>query len=550
MAIDLIEKSLIVDRYVQRTWVLRRSSTPESAVPLITTDSNPVRYNSLMSRLGHITRLIGAILLIAGATSLASRAAAQYQPVDPFEAAVRHLRKATVRQPGGMHLLMLSSLRQLRDPALAPLFRSLTSNADSSIGVHAVLGLAELDEKKLVDPWLIRQLKGSESRTVVIRLALDGELIKPEGMQELLAWDDLEPLPRLWFLAKLINDEKLFDRAALARLAESPDLEIAGISAWLMAQTGDDSALSAYQARVEGLSSGARNSHLRETFAAIYEYRVSKALPWLAQELKQPDLPPEVAYEGVHTLLTLDVEQGVRQWKRLLGDKPSYTQTVRYAELLLSAGATVPASAYKSLPTGEPLVDRLTAVGKAMSDKGDIAGALIELINLGHTRTARWALLQAAKLPDADAARVYEHVINRVEGERRGIDERGDLAVNATARLFQIAPDRVIELLAKTPDDSLAQETMLMGLLMSDSPRAAEAAARVRRIGFNRPDSIATILIAKHETKLSPDDLASLTQLAKGGGKISDPLQAQVAWLYLRHTSQVDRALALLLKDQ
>ena len=83
-----------------------------------------------------------------------------------------------------------------------------------------------------------------------------------------------------------------------------------------------------------------------------------------------------------------------------------------------------------------------------------------------------------------------------------------------------------------------------MGLLESRSPLAGEAARQAKRIGFGRADSLALILIAKHATRLTPQELSELGVVAAGGGRISEVLQTQAAWLYLKHSSSIEKALA------
>ncbi len=121
--------------------------------------------------------------------------------------------------------------------------------------------------------------------------------------------------------------------------------------------------------------------------------------------------------------------------------------------------------------------------------------------------------------------------------------------MTATARLFKIAPDRVIERLAQVEDDSLTQEAMLLGLLDSSSPKAGQAAGSVRRIGAGHADSLALLLIAKHAAKLEPGDLYRLGMIAQGGGRVSNVLRTQAAWLYLKHTRSTEVVVAEILTE-
>jgi hypothetical protein len=108
---------------------------------------------------------------------------------------------------------------------------------------------------------------------------------------------------------------------------------------------------------------------------------------------------------------------------------------------------------------------------------------------------------------------------------------------------LQNDPDWVFEQLKKAEDDSLMQQSILLGMFQFDSPRVGEAAAQLRRIGSGRADSLALLLIAKHSPTLSADDLKQLGIIASGGGQVSDVLQVQAAWFYIKHTDNIQTAL-------
>jgi hypothetical protein len=196
------------------------------------------------------------------------------------------------------------------------------------------------------------------------------------------------------------------------------------------------------------------------------------------------------------------------------------------------------------LPADDELIEAMARAGKAISSGEDAAGPLILLLDLGHLKSKRWAMDAAQRLPDEQAARIYLHLLDRVDGDARGRDERAELAMMATARLFEIEPETVALRLEQVPDDSLTQQAMLMGLLDSRSPAAGKAARRVTRIGFSRADSVALILIAKHSQPLSAQELEQLGFIASGASRVSEGLRAQAAWLYLKHTSKIEQALA------
>ena len=80
---------------------------------------------------------------------------------DHSDAALRQLQDATTYQRSGQHLLNLAALRNLRDADLRPLFLQFAQHPEWTVQVHAVLGLAELSEEGVVDPWLVQQVAPS-----------------------------------------------------------------------------------------------------------------------------------------------------------------------------------------------------------------------------------------------------------------------------------------------------------------------------------------------------------------------------------------------------
>jgi hypothetical protein len=474
-------------------------------------------------------------LALLGAASASDRA---------LEASIRQLRRAVVPRRDGSHLLLLSSLRQLCDPTLRSFFYQLSQHGGPMVRIHAILGLAEIDESGQIDPWLVSQLESPEARYAAISHALKQGLIDTAHIHKLLEWNDLESKARGLLLAKLVARGEPADREVLARLAEHPALDVAGPAACVLAQLGDSAAMSGYRARVAALPAAERARHLRAVFQAIADDKLAAALDWVAEIVQSPDADPEVVAQGLSTVLALDPQRGAALWAQALGPDPGYGRCVRYGLLLLEAGAGVPDSAYDGLPAGDGLIASMAKAGRTISRGEDAAPALIELLDLGHLKTTRWAMSAAEKLPDEQASRVYLHLVDRVEGNPRGRDERAELAMIATSRLFEIAPEAVIRRLAQVPDDSLTQQAMLMGLLESRSPAAGEAARGVKRIGFSLADSIALILIAKHAEPPSPGELQQLGVIASGGARVSEVLRVQAAWLYVKHTSTIEHALA------
>ena len=467
---------------------------------------------------------------------------------DSFDACVRQLRRAVTSQRDGSHLPCLFALRQLHDPTLRPLFLQLAQRDEWQVQVHAILGHAEIETNHRVDPWLVTRVD-ELAQEVLIANAIDMDLIGLEEIEDLIAYEELQPMPRLLLMGELLLRHQPLDQEALSKLAMGPNYRVAGLASLFLAQLGDNSALGAFNDRLSGLPKRERNRYLLWLLDAIRQYRITAAQSWVARLLEAPDTDDDLAYWGTFTVLILDPRDGVPLWERRVGSDPPYRDQVRYGMLLLAAGRDVPASAYDRLETESELVRRMADAGKALSAGKDPTDQLIALLDLGHLKTSKWAMGVLEELPPDQAAKVYLHIIENVESNRAGQAERVARAIEAAAKLFERKPELVAQLLTRVEDDSLTQETLLLGLFDSPSPAAGHAAQHVRRIGAGRADSLALLLSARHADSLNENDLRQLGMIAAGGGRVSEGLQIQAAWLYLKHSKSIERALNLIFND-
>ena len=461
-----------------------------------------------------------------------------------FESSIRLLRQAVQRRGGSSQLPLLASLRQLRDPTLRPFFYRLVKHHDALVRVHAILGLAETDVSGRIDPALIRGLDSRHAQYAVIVNALETDLIDTTAIHELLAGEDLHPGSRAVLLAALVGRGQRVDPANVVGLADSGTLATAGLAACVLAQLGEGDALVNHQRRLKSLSADRRAAHLMELFDLVSTHGLSAVVGWVERTVRAPKTDQRLLAGGVSTVLALDPARGVDLWRRALGDDPDYSRCVRYALLLLEAGGGVDAKTYDQLPADDGLIGALVRAGTAISNGSDPTSALIELLDLGHQGGSSWALRAAGDLDHQRSTGVYLHAIDAVEGDSEGRDVRAQLAITAASRLFAIDPDALRERLGRAADDSLTQQVILMGLLDSGSPEAGEAAGGVKRIGFGKADSLATLLVAKHAADLDEREFYQLEVLAAGGGRISSVLQAQTVWLYLKHTRKIELALS------
>jgi hypothetical protein len=482
---------------------------------------------------------------VAIVCSLALLPSAGAQVADINESAVRIMRQAVTPQRDHSNIGLLFALRQLRDPDLKSFFHQLAQRDDAAAQAQATLALGELDPQKKVDPWLITQLDPAAQESV-IATGLDLELITADQLTELLKEERLQPMARLFLLAELVTLNEPVDQQTLIELAKSEDLHIAGLASCLLAQLGSSALFNDYCKRLD-LSPPAQFEDVAIwCLEAIRRYRLKACLHWVKSLLADSPVSPDLVSRAILTLLELDALAGLEAWAKALGEEPSYQQRVRSGLLLLVAGREAPMSSYERI-RGEPdeeLIEAIIAMGHALSNEADPVEPLKRLIDLGHQRSSEWALSHIKKLPPQQAIQAYEFLIDRVPNPKPEQMDSTALAAQAAAKLFELKPELVLSRLQSAEDDGEKQQAILLGLFEAQSPIVGEAAAKLRRIGSGRADSLALLLMAKHARSLAPNELEQLGKIAAGGGRLSLALQIQAAWLYLKHSGQTDAALA------
>ena len=464
------------------------------------------------------------------------------------ETATRHLMQSVQMQPDGSHLARLSSLRLLQDPDMKDMFYRLLQHDDWHVQVHALLGLAEIDDAQQLDPWLVTQV-APLAREQAIAHAIDMDMLNGDGMRKILEWDRLESTNQLLLMAELqrAGSTEMVDEEVLRNLANDNDLAVAAIASLLLAR--DDLApLSAVNARLAGASPSERLSVLRRMIEVIRIYKLDAAASWL-DDVLQDEPSDDILYWGTYTLMTIAPDRARPHWNRMLGPTPSYRNRIMGALQFLEAGQTPDADARARLNAeDDPLIMQILETAALQAEGRPISKNIKGLIDTGHPRVIDWAMRTARELPPDQASSVYGHFIDLPETTRRRSQEitQRSHAISAMATLLEISPDEAIDRLRAAEDDSMQQQTLLMGSMQSQHPRLAETVSQIRRIGSSRADSLALLLLARTNENLTPKDLQQLGRISAGGGQLNNTLQIQAAWLYLKHTDGLQTAMVRL----
>ena len=95
--------------------------------------------------------------LLPVALGLAPTAA---QSLDPAaRSAVHLLRQSTQASNDGLHNALLRSIRELRDPALAPLYSYLLASPHEILKLHGILSLAEVTNPRRINLTQVMTIK-------------------------------------------------------------------------------------------------------------------------------------------------------------------------------------------------------------------------------------------------------------------------------------------------------------------------------------------------------------------------------------------------------
>jgi hypothetical protein len=530
------------------------------------------------------TRLLGAMsglsivlassivpVALGGAVvaTLADACHAQYKAAAPWDAAIRELRVATSVAPDGSHHPRLVALRQLRDPTLKPLFQSLVQGSHWTIQIDGILGLAELDPKGMVDPFLLGQLKGENDRSTAIGAACGLDMVGVEQAQAMLGWDDLSPRDRILLLAELFRRGGTPDVERIKALVEHRNDEVSGVATLLLATiTKDPAPVEKFRTRFGALQPRDRGLVLGSLADAAARFRLTGGSAFLHGSLQDATLAAEAKFAAIASLLQVEPALGYADWKQAVEGDPSQASRVRLALLILASEQDMSGASAVRLPkdagaplrqiaageTLEPLLAKLADAIDALGGGADATKAFPALVQTRH-RAALNATLDVVKRLGSDAQRAtYEAFADLITGEDRTTlpNAVGQLAVDALSRLGALDPAavgvRLEKASARDAEDARLQELLLLALLQTNTKEAATVAMKARPTVSRRGAAMALLLHARFAERLERSDVDELGVIASGGWSLDPGLEIQAAWLYARHSGRADEAIATILK--
>lgn len=467
------------------------------------------------------------------------------------DAAVRLLRGTVTSQRDGLHLPRLAALRQLRDPSLRPLFYQIVEHEQWQVQAHAVLGLAEINENRRVDPWLVTQVQPN-AQEVIVSAALELDLIGDTEREQLLSQSDLAPMARLLLFAEPLRERGTHDglQAKIGGLKDHEDDRVRVFARLLLAQTGDAEPFDAFFAQLQEQDASFQTRNLFRIIQIIHEYRLTAMAMWLDEQVHESGWPRELMQDAIIALLRVDQDRGAARWSEFLGESSSYAHRVRAAMLLLAAAPDIPPGLIEELDGDELLIKRLVGAARALAGRDDPSEAIVDLFRHGHRPSMEWVMNITADLPDPHAQAIYRAVIHDLDDPPIDEGVYSRYAMRAVAKMVEHNPGFVRDRLLAAERDSTAREAILLGLLESHDPRIGEMVQEIEFEGFRREDFLALLLYARHTSSLTPRQINLLSRVTSDRGRISGTHRVQSAWLQIKHSDRIEPTLTRIFADR
>ncbi len=460
------------------------------------------------------------------------------------------LRRCIAVDRQGLHEMMLSTIRHLRDPALEPLFHRLTQSPHPALKVHGFLGLARCDPNQQLDMIRIAALKDPAIQAQVISAAMDDKLLTNQQSQQLLDWPGLDTGVKIIVAAQLVQSQQFSDIQLLRQAMSSDNLARKGLAALLMLQLGHDQGLDdLYQ--LDQSEDRQRDQVRRMLLETALRYDLNGVAPWATRVSSEPNVLPKLGLLALRVAMRFGSPGAIDLWRHQFESATDPARRTRLALLAMALSPWLDPGLFQPwVNDQDPLVRRIFRTGLAIASDHQIDAAVVGLIEMHHPLMNRWALSYARQHATDDHAQVILLGLIMAFEDRNvtGRNEPVNEVVQAARVLHERCPQAAVALLrpilAEGHTDPLLAEGILMGLLLSTQPHPDRVLAGLPGSDNPRVHNLAILLLAKHGQTLSDSQARQLQVLVRGGGGIGQAMRLQAAWAYLKQTQQSQRALA------
>ncbi|MBL0921376.1 MAG: hypothetical protein IBJ10_04520 [Phycisphaerales bacterium] len=472
------------------------------------------------------------------------------QPAGPEILAERI--RAEIGAGGARAERALAALRELRDPALKPLFAQLATGPLPEQRRHGILGRAELETPPQLDPFMLGQAIEAQERLAIVESGRREGLLSDEGVRELLTRTDLGPALETYLrlldagaggtldAARIgaLTTENAKDPRATARIALLSMGLDPGVGGPLPAPLSDWLAAPTNEAR----------AHLAQALSDVAHAGWAPAAPFVEATIASRAQDPILRAAAVRALLAIDPERASPAWIEAF-DEPEagYADRLRLALVLLDAD-DAPQAALERLAANDDTL--LRAMGRAaMGLKNADPAPAIDLAAQAYAPAAAW-LVRAALESDPDTGRAtLTALIDQVAGASAANWDLNEQFIRAAEALALIDADAFLDRLRRATEagDLRTEKVLLLGALR---PAGQAVCAGASGAASNDPECRALAAIAlgrSHEGAPTAVMTDLLREVAEGRGGLHPARRVQAAWLALRLSGDERLALARIL---
>ncbi len=405
--------------------------------------------------------------------------------------------------------------------------------------------------KPHLDLASLAEIKRSDVQVRLISTALDEDLLPPAEARKLLTWSDLDMGVKLLVALQLMENGEFQNKAMLHEALNARRLARRGLAALMLHQLGDEAGTKALQ-EINQSQDPLRDAARLMMVNAAMRRKLHRAASWAYAVTTEKDVPDKLRDAALQAAMRFGHPQAARLWQQRFEASHDLVRRTQLGLMALQDSPWLETSLFDAMAKAahKPIIQQMAEVGQAITaDRDDVPDQVVALVRLNHPVVNTWALSFArdhAKTSNAQLI-LLGIVLAYDQGPEAGKLQRLDNAVQATRLLFakdpRVASNLLHPILASKKTDPLLVRGILLGLVNSDAPQPQRVLEGLPPFDDKNSEHLALLLRAKHESKLSDEQLRDLALLARGGGGLQDTWRIQAAWAWLKQTGHTDTPL-------
>lgn len=493
--------------------------------------------------MGVLARILTLVALVTASTALAG-----YEPT-ASERLAEQIREGIADGGAGAERSLMA-LRELRDPALRPLFSQLAAGPGAELRRNGVLGRAELDSPAKLDPFLLMQIVSPEERLSIVEAARRQGLLSDDSVRDLLARSDLSPAMEIYLrlAAAGAGDPVDAERAAALLAGSIAHLPTEARAALLVMEASPAETMPEPLPLLISEDTPLSRAALVTILNDAARLRLRGSAPLAEAVLAASGEDALLRAAAIDVLLAVAPERATSAWTNAFeADSAEYADRLRLALLAIEARDATDEVLERLGASNDALLGALgrAALGIRQNDPAPI----LALIETRYTQALAWLVRQTKVMEPSTAERTLLAIIDLTPDLPAGNWELADQPVRAAEALAALRPEAYLERFRRAVDqrDLRTEQAMLLGALR---PQGAAVCPGVLAAASTNPECQALAAIAAARSA-EGDQAASLTELlraiAAGEGGLHPARRVQAAWLALRLSGEERLALARIL---